>query len=138
VTPRPTAAPAGHGARDVFAAIRGSWTLTTTADPERWSPERPAIGQCDVSSFVAWQYLGGDLVLCEVLVDGQRQEHHYVNRFAEGDVDLTLEQFDGHEDIVELAVLSSDEVSARSSSMRPELATRIDAMRTAVASRLVE
>lgn len=125
-----------HLEHEVVEAIRASWTLATSADPERWSPERPAIGQCDVSSYVAWRYLGGDLVLCDVLVDGQLQERHYFNRFDGRDVDLTIEQFDGHEQIVETSILSNDEILERSSSMRSELATRIEHLHAAVAARL--
>lgn len=134
----PAAVSAGHAAPEVFDAIRASWTRATAAEPERWSPDRPAVGQCDVSSYVAWRYLGGDLVLCEVLVGGQRSEHHYFNRFLDGDVDLTVEQFVGNEHIVELSVLTSDDVVERSPSMRAELATRIDILHRAVAARLTE
>lgn len=113
-------------------AIRAAWSQATTADPDRWSAGKPAIGQCDVSSFVAWEYLGGDLVLWKVMVDGEQREHHYSNRIRGRDLDLSVEQFDGHEDIVEIAVLTHAEVAERVPAMRPELSERVATMRRPV------
>jgi hypothetical protein len=93
---RPTAWSTGEHAREVVDTIRASSAVATIADPDRWSADRPAIGHCDVSSYVARQHLGGDLVPCDVLVDGQRRARHHLNRFADRDVDLSAEQSDGH------------------------------------------
>lgn len=125
-------AAAAPPAEAVIAAIRASWSEATTADPSRWTPERPAIGQCDASSFVAWTYLGGDLVLSKVMVDDEQREHHYSNRINGRDIDLTEDQFDGHEQLIEVSVVSHDELEQRGGEMRSELAGRIALLRTAV------
>jgi hypothetical protein len=116
----------------VADAIRRSWSAATSADPTRWTPDRPSIGQCDASSFVAWELLGGELVLAAVLVDGVQREHHYSNLVAGYDIDLTADQFDGVETFERLAVLSSDEIVARAGGIRPDAASRIALLRADV------
>lgn len=60
----------------VVEAIRSSWCVDTIAEGD-WNADNPSRGQCEPSSFVAWRFLGGDLVLGRVLVDGEQVEHHY-------------------------------------------------------------
>ncbi|MEZ5230149.1 MAG: hypothetical protein R2710_26835 [Acidimicrobiales bacterium] len=112
---------------DVTAAIRSSWAADTCAEAG-WHEGNPSKGQCEPSSFVAWRYLGGDLVLGRVLVDGHQVEHHYWNRIDGEDLDLTSEQF-GPEHVVEkLRVLSSDFLADNMSAMKPEMLRRIELM----------
>jgi hypothetical protein len=75
-------------------AIRDSWSLDT-ADPENdWSPENPSCGQCDITSLVVHDLVGGELLGADVFLDGERVEAHMWNRLASGlEVDLTREQF---------------------------------------------
>lgn len=120
--------------REVIEAIRTSWSVETSAEPESWTSANPAKGQCEVSSFVAWEYLGGDLVLSQVFVDGEMTEHHYWNRIDGTDLDLTREQFTGDEEITEIRVHEHDFLQENRGSMKAELAERISILRSAVRS----
>jgi hypothetical protein len=70
-------------------ALRRSWSLDTCypADKEKWTIDRPAIGQCAVTSLVINDLFGGKIAY-------NRQFKHYWNIFENGDmIDLTREQF---------------------------------------------
>ena len=120
----------------LFAAIRASWSAATSTHGDAWSPENPSWGQCDASSFVAWEHLGGELVLGEIFVEGDKTEFHYWNRIAGVDIDLTAEQFEGTEEIRQVAVLTSAEIAAKQGDMRPDVQRRIELLRTAVTDQL--
>ena len=49
-----------HSREAVVAAIRASWSKETTASPDEWTVDAPALGQCVPSSLVAQELLGGD------------------------------------------------------------------------------
>ena len=121
----------------VIAAIRANWG-EDTCTPGQFSAAVPEKGQCDVSSFVAWRYLGGDLVLAKVFVDGVESEHHYWNRIDGEDLDLTRSQFTGEEDIHEVAVHPSSMLAERMPTMRPELLERVMLLSDRVATDLGE
>ncbi|WP_219105707.1 hypothetical protein [Austwickia sp. TVS 96-490-7B] len=54
-----------------------------------------------MSALVIQDLLGGDLLLGEVFVDGQKIGYHYWNRLPDGTVvDLTAEQFAEEETVV--------------------------------------
>lgn len=110
-------------------ALRRAWCRETSASPDEWTPEDPALRQCEVSSFLAWEHFGGELVLGQVFVDDVMQEHHYWNRIDGADVDLTAEQFRAGEEIRELHALTQDQVRAKIDEIRPELRERIDLLR---------
>jgi hypothetical protein len=75
-------------------AIRDSWSLETADTDNAWSPENPGCGQCDITSLVVHDLLGGELVAAEVYLDGERVEAHMWNRLPSGiEVDLTRDQF---------------------------------------------
>ena len=75
-------------------AIRESWSLDTSDDPDEWSPENPARGQCDITSLVIHDLLGGELLAADVYLDDERVESHMWNRLASGvEIDLTRGQF---------------------------------------------
>jgi hypothetical protein len=81
---------------EIERIIRVSWGADTCApdDLADWHPVNPSRGQCGVTALVLNDLFGGDLLLDEVHVDGQRVGHHWWNRFgAAAEVDLTLEQF---------------------------------------------
>lgn len=66
-----------------------AWTKSTSADPERWSRQNPALGQCAVTALVVQDLFGGDLLRAHV-----RGVSHYWNRLPSGEeVDLTRQQF---------------------------------------------
>ncbi|TDT15433.1 hypothetical protein BDK89_1003 [Ilumatobacter fluminis] len=120
----------------VVAAIVASWSNESSASPDDWSLGNPAKGQCEVSSFVAWELLGGELVLGHVYAGTDFQEYHYWNRIDGADLDLTRRQFVNGETITEVDTLTSAFIEANRADMRPELAQRIDVLRVSVAERL--
>lgn len=77
-------------------AIRESWS-EDTSDPrngEQWSAENPSLGQCDITSLVVHDLVGGELLAAEVYLRGERVEAHMWNRLPSGlELDLTREQF---------------------------------------------
>ena len=121
---------------DVFQAIRDSWSPETCGEPDNFSAENPSWQQCDASAFVAWEHLGGDLVLGRVFVNGEQTEHPYWNRIDGQEYDVTREQFSNGEEIVEASVVPSDYLRKNMDSMKPEVLQRIAAMREKVKVRL--
>jgi hypothetical protein len=74
-------------------AIRASWSRDTSDDDD-WSPENAGRGQCDITSLVVHDFLGGELLGADVYRDGERIEGHMWNRLSSGiEVDLTRDQF---------------------------------------------
>lgn len=81
---------------DVEQALRASWSMETSDDPEGWSPENPALGQCAVSAIVIRAVYGGDIVIATVLDrDGERTpDGHAWNVLPSGEqVDFSFDQF---------------------------------------------
>ncbi len=79
---------------DLESAIRESWGRDTSDDPDEWSPSNPARGQCAVTAMVVRDFVGGEILLANVLRDGRRVERHAWNRLPSGvSVDLTRSQF---------------------------------------------
>jgi GNAT superfamily N-acetyltransferase len=87
---------------DLESAIRASWSRETSADPDEWAEENPARGQCDATAVVLRMYLGGEILVADVLRDGQRLERHAWNRLPSGlTLDLTRDQFRAGEQLGE-------------------------------------
>lgn len=89
--------------------MRAGWAEDTCdpADLADWRPDNPARGQCGVTTLVLHDLFGGELVLGEVQVAGERTGVHYWNRFGAGvEVDLTREQFGAHEQVVGATVVA--------------------------------
>jgi len=120
----------------ILQAIRDSWCAQTCGDPAGWSADNPSWQQCDVSAFVAWEHLGGDLVLGKVFLDGAETEHHYWNRVDGRDIDLTRAQFVDGQEVREVDVVTDASLREHADSIRPELLDRIAIMRDRVAARL--
>ncbi len=94
---------------DVERAFRASWGADTCDPSDRpdWHPGNPARGQCGPTALVLHDLFGGELVLGEVRVAGERTGVHWWNRFGTGlEVDLTREQFRPHEEVVGARVLA--------------------------------
>lgn len=73
--------------------LREAWSRDTSADPDNWTPENPAWGQCAVTALVIQDLLGGRLCRSEVLVNDERLSHYY-NELEDGThLDETLCQF---------------------------------------------
>ena len=75
-------------------AIRGAWSEDTADEDDDWTPENPSRGQCDITTLVVHDLLGGEVLAADVFLDGVRVEAHMWNRLPSGlEVDLTREQF---------------------------------------------
>jgi hypothetical protein len=77
-------------------ALRIAWTAETSYDPERWSPENPAWGQCAVTCTIVQDFFGGEIRLTEALLPSGEAISHFYNILDPGTgrrVDLTCEQF---------------------------------------------
>ena len=80
--------------QETEAAIRAAWGRETSDDPDEWSEENPARGQCAVTALLVRELLGGEILVANVLRDGRRVERHAWNRLLSGlTLDLTREQF---------------------------------------------
>ena len=90
--PDPVAAAAATLA-DLEAAIRSSWSRETSADPDEWAVDNPSRGQCDATAAVLRSYLGGEILVADILSEGRRVERHAWNRLPSGlTLDLTRDQ----------------------------------------------
>lgn len=81
---------------DVEQALRASWSMETSDDPDKWGPENAALGQCAVSALVIRGIYGGDIVIATVLdKDGERTpDGHAWNVLPSGEqVDFSFDQF---------------------------------------------
>jgi hypothetical protein len=81
---------------DVARALRASWSQDTSDDPDLWTPDNVALGQCAVSALVIRAIYGGDLVIATVLDrHGERTpDGHAWNILPSGEsVDFTFDQF---------------------------------------------
>lgn len=66
-----------------------AWSAETSADPDGWSADNPAWGQCAITALVVQLLCGGELLRSTV-----GGISHYWNRLPDGrDVDLTFGQF---------------------------------------------
>lgn len=111
------------------AALRESWSRSTSADSPRWSPNNPAWGQCAVTALLVQDLLGGELL--RGVVDGVS---HYFNRLPDGSlVDLTREQFGSGAEVRDTAIRARAYVLGFA-----ETRQRYRRLRRAVASRLRE
>jgi len=75
-------------------AIRDAWSEDTADEDDDWTPDNPSRGQCDITTLVVHDLLGGEVLAADVFRDGVRVEAHMWNRLPSGlEVDLTREQF---------------------------------------------
>lgn len=106
--------------RRLRSELEPHWAADTSASPERWTPERPSLGQCAVTALLVQECLGG--VLLRGVVRG---ESHYWNQLPDGsEVDLTRDQFDTFtldgpvEERPRASVLSSPDTAERYGRLR--------------------
>lgn len=74
-------------------AVKQAWGKETSSDPDNWSIENPAWGQCAVTSLVINDYLGGKLVWAEAVMPDGKKISHYFNNINNIEYDLTRCQF---------------------------------------------
>src|ERR1044072_7686781 len=53
-------------------AVREAWSEDTADAENAWSPENPSCGQCDITSLVVHDLIGGELLAADVFLEGQR------------------------------------------------------------------
>jgi len=91
-----------HTLAEVTVAIVASWSRETCYARDDYV-ERGRVGdrsrgQCGTTALVLNDFLGGDLIVADVFVDGQKDGVHYWNRLPDGRaVDLTVNQFQANE-----------------------------------------
>jgi hypothetical protein len=74
---------------ELGTALEKAWSKDTSADPEHWSLENPAWGQCAVTALLVQDLFGGDLRRAVI-----KGISHYWNILSSGElVDLTIQQF---------------------------------------------
>src|SRR3989344_3519027 len=99
----------------LFQAISKSWTRETSADPEGWTPDNPAWGQCAVTALTVQDFLGGELVRLDLTGHGNPKvaamRSHYFNRIGEAELDISSSQFGDVNRFYQFR--SSQEVSVR-------------------------
>ncbi len=73
-------------------ALRKSWSKETSSDPNNWTPENPAWGQCAVTACIVQDYFGGNLI--RATVNERGCSTHYWNQLPDvTEIDLTQDQF---------------------------------------------
>ena len=78
--------------------FRKAWSKETSSDPEHWSSDNPAWGQCAVSACALQDIIGGEIVWAEVTMPDGQKLSHYFNKVGGQEIDFTREQFpDGAE-----------------------------------------
>ncbi|WP_211227189.1 YunG family protein [Saccharospirillum impatiens] len=81
-------------------ALRKSWSLESTEEPENWTLSNPSRGQCGISSLIVNDYFGGKLVLWKVFIGNKQIGFHYSNELPDGTkVDVTSDQFWTNEEL---------------------------------------
>ncbi len=82
--------------------IQEAWSRETSSDPERWTPENPAWGQCAVTALIIQDFFGGGLMRVEVsdLIQFKVLSHYYNILPGDRVFDLTLDQFGSSSDFV--------------------------------------
>ncbi|MCA9478659.1 MAG: hypothetical protein KC535_05925 [Nanoarchaeota archaeon] len=74
--------------------IAKSWSKETSSDPNDWTEDNPARGQCAVTALIVQDMYGGNIL--NMLVDFRGQtESHYMNLVDGKIVDLTGIQYEG-------------------------------------------
>jgi hypothetical protein len=121
----PSDAPAPVTLARLEEAIRASWDRETTEEPDVWTEENPAYGNCAVTALVVRDYLGGDVVAAGVVRGGARVDRHAWNRLPSGlEVDLSRDQFRDGEQYEDAAVVT-EFVGARTQERYELLAARV-------------
>jgi len=87
---------------DVMRALRESWSIESTEEPESWDPSNPSRDQCGISSLIINDYFGCKLVLWKVFVGDEQIGFHYSNELPDGtQFDSTGDQFWANEELRE-------------------------------------
>ncbi|MFY9457852.1 MAG: hypothetical protein WAP23_02900, partial [Candidatus Spechtbacterales bacterium] len=83
---------------DMEECLEKSWSKETSADPENWSPDNPAWGQCAVTTLVVQDFYGGGIMRLDLTqaLDSKisAMRSHYFNDIGQG-LDFSASQFPG-------------------------------------------
>lgn len=87
---------------EVTVAVTASWSAetchATSAYVAGGRPGDRSRGQCGTTALVLQDFLGGQVLVAQVYIDGRADGVHYWNRLPDGrQVDLTQTQFLPHE-----------------------------------------
>ena len=75
-------------------AIRSSWSKETSHSPDLWDESCPSAGQCWTSAYVVRHFIGGKILIAEVLPHTDPISRHAWNSFDSGlQIDITRDQF---------------------------------------------
>jgi len=78
----------------IETAVNKAWMAETSSDPDNWTRENPAWGQCAVTAVAVNYYRGGKIIWSEALLPDGRKISHYFNILKNGsEVDFTRSQF---------------------------------------------
>lgn len=76
------------------ADLEHVWAADTSADPSRWTYERPSTGHCAVTAMLVAEYTDATTIL-RVPLSAEDGGSHYYNALPDGtEVDITRDQFD--------------------------------------------
>ena len=79
---------------DFTLRISRCWSAETSSDPDHWTPENPAWGQCAVSACLVQDVLGGEILWTKAVCLDGKEYSHYFNVLPNGAVlDMTRQQF---------------------------------------------
>lgn len=108
------------------AAIRAAWSRDTSDDPDEWTEDNPARGQCGVTALLVRELLGGEILVSHVLRSGKRVERHGWNRLPSGfTLDLTRGQYAEDEVVFEEPSVQEPLVGRRSPERYALLKSRV-------------
>lgn len=82
---------------ELFKLFELCWSAETSVDSNDWTRENPAWGQCAVTTLVAQDFFGGEILRASLEdVDGyEYMRSHYWNRLPDGaQIDFSQRQFD--------------------------------------------
>ncbi len=78
---------------DFEKALQAAWSHETSYYPDAWTQAQPSWGQCAVSTLVAQDVLGGEILWSRVVLPSGETVSHYYNKINSEVIDLTRAQF---------------------------------------------
>jgi hypothetical protein len=78
---------------DLREAIENSWSRETSYNPDKWTPDNPALGQCAITTLFLHRQSGGNVMRGNVLTPNNENIIHYWLRIGGIDIDFTWKQF---------------------------------------------
>ena len=85
--------------REEFAdLLKSAWCKETSYEPEKWTQQNPAHGQCAITAPLVQDYFGGEILWCEAFLPDDdiiygKGIDHYFNQIDDEIIDYTKHQF---------------------------------------------